>query len=580
MPPGRRARRGGGRPPPPTAQRSSDGARGRPPRGRAPRRTSRRPPRARARTSGRSPAPRTASGQPLLANDPHLLVQQPGGLDRAPPPRARLRGARGRGAVRSRGSSLGTTAHHAWGATNVCGRRAGPLPRATQRRRHGGALRGRVGAAHGPPRGDRGSAGARSRSSTRSARPGTARSSTPTSPAGSVPTKQPARRDLRAPVGRRRAQHPALRADRRRERHELRGVPRGRVARSIARARTSCTPTSTARSATSAPGSIRSDEPATAPPGPRVDGRARVGRLRPLRGAPVRGRPRPRLPRDGQRPDPRRRLPAPDRPRLPCARPRRPDHRAARGAADHTVETCRAIQSDTVSSRRAPRPADLDPQGRRSGAPRGWDHDLDARTRPAAALWEVLVDELARRAVDGKEPLVAEYLTDRELFRCRALPSAARRGQPRSQEQLDDALDAAWHRCVDAMGPDPSAWRWGDIHRARFAHPLGRHARPRAVVRRRRAPARRRRADREQRRVRGRRPLRRLRRPRRGGWSTTSRTSTPAEAILPTGQSGNPASPHWNDQTDAWAAGELRPLPFTRAAVEDAATERLTLVPA
>jgi penicillin G amidase len=49
--------------------------------------------------------------------------------------------------------------------------------------------------------------------------------------------------------------------------------------------------------------------------------------------------------------------------------------------------------------------------------------------------------------------------------------------------------------------------------------------------------------------------------------------------ILPTGQSGNPASPHWNDQTDMWTAGALRPLPFTRTAVEAASTERLTIVP-
>jgi penicillin amidase len=49
--------------------------------------------------------------------------------------------------------------------------------------------------------------------------------------------------------------------------------------------------------------------------------------------------------------------------------------------------------------------------------------------------------------------------------------------------------------------------------------------------------------------------------------------------ILPTGQSGNPASSHWNDQTGAWAAGALRPLPFTRAAVEAAALERLIIAP-
>ena len=50
-------------------------------------------------------------------------------------------------------------------------------------------------------------------------------------------------------------------------------------------------------------------------------------------------------------------------------------------------------------------------------------------------------------------------------------------------------------------------------------------------------------------------------------------------AVLCTGQSGNPASPQWNDQTPLWAAGELRPCPFTRAAVEAAATHRLVLEP-
>ena len=53
-----------------------------------------------------------------------------------------------------------------------------------------------------------------------------------------------------------------------------------------------------------------------------------------------------------------------------------------------------------------------------------------------------------------------------------------------------------------------------------------------------------------------------------------------SSGVLPTGQSGNPASPHWNDQTEMWAAGGLRRLPFTRAAVEAAATDRLALIPA
>ena len=50
--------------------------------------------------------------------------------------------------------------------------------------------------------------------------------------------------------------------------------------------------------------------------------------------------------------------------------------------------------------------------------------------------------------------------------------------------------------------------------------------------------------------------------------------------VLPTGQSGNPASPHWNDQAPLWEAGRLRPRPVTRPAVETATVSRLELVPA
>ena len=245
---------------------------------------------------------------------------------------------------------------------------------------------------------------------------------------------------------------------------------------------------------------------------------------------------------------------------------------------DHTIDTCRAIQSDTVSI--AAR--DLLPRltlgdGRARDLLAGWDHDLTA-TSPAAALWEVFLDELSRRAVEDKDPLVAEYVTDRELFRCRAMPHLLD-GGALAQEHLDEALAAAWGRCTDAMGPDPSAWRWGDIHRARFTHPLGRMPglEPLFVA-----------AD----------------HPLGGDEQTVNNAGFEGEGpfdvyvvpswrvvydlsdldrsrgILPTGQSGNPASPHWNDQTNAWANSELRPLPFSRDAVEAAAMDRLGLLPA
>ncbi len=45
------------------------------------------------------------------------------------------------------------------------------------------------------------------------------------------------------------------------------------------------------------------------------------------------------------------------------------------------------------------------------------------------------------------------------------------------------------------------------------------------------------------------------------------------------GQSGNPASPHFNDLFALWSAGRYHPLPFTRAAVEAATESRLLLTP-
>jgi penicillin amidase len=49
--------------------------------------------------------------------------------------------------------------------------------------------------------------------------------------------------------------------------------------------------------------------------------------------------------------------------------------------------------------------------------------------------------------------------------------------------------------------------------------------------------------------------------------------------IITTGQSGHPRSPHYFDQNVLWRAGQYRPAPFTRAAVEAATVSRLELVP-
>jgi penicillin amidase len=50
-------------------------------------------------------------------------------------------------------------------------------------------------------------------------------------------------------------------------------------------------------------------------------------------------------------------------------------------------------------------------------------------------------------------------------------------------------------------------------------------------------------------------------------------------AVNTTGQSGHPRSPHYFDQNALWARTEYRPFPFSRAAVDAAKAHRLLLVP-
>jgi penicillin amidase len=52
-----------------------------------------------------------------------------------------------------------------------------------------------------------------------------------------------------------------------------------------------------------------------------------------------------------------------------------------------------------------------------------------------------------------------------------------------------------------------------------------------------------------------------------------------ALAVLPGGQSGIPASPHYDDLADLWLSGDYHPFPLGRAAVDAVAASRLVLAP-
>lgn len=146
---------------------------------------------------------------------------------------------------------------------------------------------------------------------------------------------------------------------------------------------------------------------------------------------------------------------------------------------------------------------------------------------------------------------------------------------------IQSALDSAVRFIRDRLGPDLERWQWGALHQITFQHPIG------AAI-----PW----LDRVLGLSRGPYPI--------GGdadtvaqaavdpWNPFTATGFMASYrqvfdtgdwdrgvfILPTGQSGHPASPHYADMVAAWRRGEYRPLPFSPAAVQDQAAETIRLL--
>ncbi len=137
------------------------------------------------------------------------------------------------------------------------------------------------------------------------------------------------------------------------------------------------------------------------------------------------------------------------------------------------------------------------------------------------------------------------------------------------------SLDAAVAEAERRMGPDPAAWAWGRIHRARFEHPLATTPARRAVFDLPPVP--------------------------RGGDGTTPNATGSGDwqtsgasyrevidladwgrstTINVPGQSGQPTSPFYANLLPLWAEGRYHPMLFSRAAVEQHAAARLVLVPA
>jgi penicillin amidase len=245
------------------------------------------------------------------------------------------------------------------------------------------------------------------------------------------------------------------------------------------------------------------------------------------------------------------------------------------------VARFRSLQSDvtslpverfraTILSARAASPLAAEGQG----LVRQWDGVLGVDSA-AAAVYEAWLVHMCERTFRDKlgPSLYEQYLTDGRptfaLYDLIGSPSSTwfadlARGDAGDRDAIAAlALEDAVRDLAKRLGPTMTSWRWGDLHTVSFEHPLA-AAKPLDLIF-----------------IIG--PVRRAGdgySPNNGAYSLLRPFALRSHAserqivdladvdaslsVIPTGQSGQPYSPHWGDQTQLWANGGYKPMPLSR----------------
>ncbi len=234
---------------------------------------------------------------------------------------------------------------------------------------------------------------------------------------------------------------------------------------------------------------------------------------------------------------------------------------------------------------------------------RKWNLRMDADSMAALVFHYVLLELLAMVFGDKLGPVGGAYLggsvsplfpfashTDRAQQRLLELleseeesvwytDTATRRPRTRN-ELLQEALTRAVHRLRDDIGDSTLKWQWGRMHQVSYAHPLGSVRLLRGIFNRGPVPVG---GDNST-------PLQTRHSPRLplgmvqvipayrqivevGTWDRM-------HSVTPTGQSGHPFSPNYDDQMPMWREGVYHLMPWSREAVEKVAVQRQLLNPA
>ena len=214
-----------------------------------------------------------------------------------------------------------------------------------------------------------------------------------------------------------------------------------------------------------------------------------------------------------------------------------------------------------------------------------WDA-RDTADSAAAAVYEVwIAKHLGPAVVKVVAPKAAEIIgIDASVSTAIDLlerPDASFGADPNAMRTriLLDSLGAAVGEVTERLGPDPAGWRWGKLHSAQFDHALlplaDKPTQPQLSV----GPLA----------IGGAANVPHATTYRKSDYRLLSGASfrmvldvgnwDASRVINTPGQSGNPFSGHYRDLAPLWATGEYVPLLYSRQAVEAAAGEAIKLAP-
>jgi penicillin amidase len=197
---------------------------------------------------------------------------------------------------------------------------------------------------------------------------------------------------------------------------------------------------------------------------------------------------------------------------------------------------------------------------------RTWDGRMTPESRGAVLANEIR-NCVGNKIAEENKPIPASIIRERIVER------AVRENLERwmtGGNQLFKACDASVRASLadpKRLGPDPATWTWGRMWVSRFQHPLA--AAP-LIGMQFATPAVPLSGSGQTPNVGSAVSMRLIASP--GNWDATRH-------VIPLGESGDPQSPHFKDQFDAWRTGTPMIFPFTRSAVEAAAKEVQTLSP-